>query len=164
MSEPVFDAAPIATTTQVVAPEWIDYNGHMNVAYYVLAFDKALDEVYDLWGNGPALVESHSMGPMALQSQIHYLAELLEGERFHCECLLADCDHKRTHVFLTMISEKTGEPAATYESLSMNVDLTQRRSAPYPPEVAERLAACREAHAGLERPRQMGATIGIRRR
>ncbi|MGF1553202.1 MAG: thioesterase family protein [Paracoccaceae bacterium] len=164
MTEPVFDAAPIRSTTQTVLPDWIDYNGHMNVAYYLLAFDRALDEIYDLWGNGPALVESHNMGPMALQSQLHYLRELLEGERFHCEVVLLDCDHKRVHVFVTMISERSGEAAATYESLSMNVDLGQRRSTPFPDDLHARLDACRRAQADLPRPPQVGARIGIRRR
>lgn len=158
------EAAPIVTSVQTVEKAWIDYNGHMNVAYYTLAFDRALDEVYDLWGVGPALIPTHNMGPMALQTQIHYMAELLEGEGFHAECLLIDCDHKRVHVVMTMIAEKTGKPCAVYETLSTNVDLGQRRSANYPAEHAARLQAWKAAHAGLPRPAQVGATIGIRRR
>ena len=157
-------AAPLVTGHQTVEPAWIDYNGHMNVAYYTLAFDRALDEVYDRWGIGPALIPAYNMGPMALQTQIHYLAELLEGERFHAEAILLDADHKRVHVYMTMIAERTGRPCATYETLSMNVDLGARRSADYPPDVVARMAAWVEAHAALERPPQVGAQIAIRRR
>ncbi|MEM7499297.1 MAG: thioesterase family protein [Pseudomonadota bacterium] len=157
------DAAPIRTSPQTVEPAWIDYNGHMNVAYYTLAFDRALDEVYEALDIGPSAVESRGQGPMALQTQIHYRAELMEGERFHCEAILLDADHKRCHAFLTMIREKNGAVAAMYETLSVNVDLAARRSAPYPAAVAEGLARQRDAHAGLPRPEAVGARIGIRR-
>ncbi|MEL6335452.1 MAG: thioesterase family protein [Pseudomonadota bacterium] len=158
------EAAPILTSAQTVLPEWIDYNGHMNVAYYTLAFDRALDEVYDRLGIGPNLIETHGMGPMALQTQIHYLAELLEGERFHAEFILLDADHKRIHAFMTMIAERTGQPCATYETLSMNVDLAARRGADYPAVAAATVARLVERHRAVARPPQAGATLAIRRR
>ena len=159
-----FEAKPIRTATRRVPPEWIDYNGHMNVAYYVMAIDQALDEAFDELGMGVALVESHRMGPMALVNQIHYLDELLEGQHYYCEFQILDGDHKRIHLFVTMYHVEKGTVAATYESLSMNVDLEKRRSTDYPPEVQRRVIALREAHASLPRPPQAGATIGIRRK
>ncbi len=157
--------APMRTAERRVPADWIDYNGHMNVAYYTMAFDKALDEVYDRLGIGPGLVESHRMGPMALQTQIHYLAELLEGARFACAVRVVDADAKRVHVFAEMLALDRGEAvAATYESLTVNVDLAARRSAPFPPEAAARIEAALAAHAGLPRPAQLGAPLGIRRK
>ncbi|MEM6679622.1 MAG: thioesterase family protein [Pseudomonadota bacterium] len=159
------DAAPtpFRTKTQTVLPDWIDYNGHMNVAYYTLAFDRALDDLYEAMDIGPSAVKTRAQGPMALQTQIHYLAELLEGEAFYCDALLVDCDHKRVHCMLTMIAESDGRLAATYETLSINVDLTARRSAPYPSETAVALERLCQAQAALARPVQMGRIIGIRR-
>lgn len=159
-----FEAKPIRTATRQVPAEWIDYNGHMNVAYYVMAIDQALDEAFDELGMGVALVESHRMGPMALVNQIHYLDELLEGQHYYCEFQILDGDHKRIHLFVTMHHVEKGTVAATYESLSMNVDLERRRSTDYPPEVQARVSALREAHASLPRPPQAGAKIGIRRK
>ena len=159
-----FESAPLRTATQRVERAWIDYNGHMNVAYYTLAFDRALDDIYDMLGIGPTLVTSARMGPMALQTQIHYMNELLEDAPFACDFVMLDADHKRVHCFLSMIALETGLLAATYETLSINVDLEARRSAPYPEAVRARVAALAEAHAGLERPEQVGRTIGIRRR
>jgi len=158
------ERAPLRTGAQRVMPAWIDYNGHMNVAYYTLAFDRALDEAYDLIGIGPELVNRHNMGPMALQTQIHYLGELLEGEAFACDVLILDADAKRVHVMASMIKLGAGTVAATYESLTLNVDLGLRRGAPFPEPAASRLAALREAHADLPRPPQTGAPLGIRRR
>jgi len=164
MDAPSFAARPLRTAPQVVLPAWIDYNGHMNVAYYTLAFDRALDEVYDILGMGPGLVAEHNMGPMALQTQIHYLGELLDGERFACDVIMHDADAKRAHVICSMIKLSDGSVAATYESLTLNVDLAARRSAPFPPGPAARVEALRAAHAGLSRPTQLGAPLGIRRK
>ncbi len=158
-----FEPRPLRSRTRQVAPEWIDYNGHMNVAYCTLAIDTSLDEIFDDLGIGVALVERLRMGPMVLVNQIHYLAELLEGEPFHVELQVLDIDHKRMHTFATMIHEKKGIAAATYESLTANVDLEARKTAPYPPEAFEKIEALARAHAGLPRPKLAGASIGIRR-
>jgi acyl-CoA thioester hydrolase len=169
MSEHVsatFDARPIRTATRRVLPEWIDYNGHMNVAYYTMAFDAAIDEVYERLGIGETLVRSRNMGPMALQSQVHYLGELLEGDAFATDFLLLDWDAKRVHSISTMVAlgeDGSERVAATYETLSLNVDLAARRSAPYPDEAQTLIRALGEAQAGLPRPPQVGRTIAIRR-
>ncbi|HET7408716.1 MAG TPA: thioesterase family protein [Paracoccaceae bacterium] len=158
-----FDATPLSSSVRRVLPEWIDYNGHMNVAYYVLAIDKAMDDIFDELGMGVRLVRERGMGPMALVNQIHYLDELLEGQEFVCELQLLDADHKRMHYLVTMRHLTKGTIAATFEGLSINVDLEARRSTPYPDDIRNRLEALRAAHAGLPRPPQVGAAIGIRR-
>ena len=158
-----FEARPLRSSVRHVLPEWIDYNGHMNVAYYVLAIDKALDDIFDRLGMGLALVQERRMGPMALVNQIHYLDELLEGQEFVCDLQVLDADHKRMHYFVTMHHLAKGTVAATFEGLSINVDLVARRSTPYPEDIRATLEAVRSAHAGLPRPPQIGAAIGIRR-
>ena len=159
-----FDPQPIRTRTLTVPPEWIDYNGHMNVAYYVKAIDHSMDEVFDMLGLGEELVQERRMGPMALVNQIHYLDELLEGQSFACDFQLLDADHKRMHLFVTMHHLEKGTIAATYEGLSCNVDLEARRSADYPQDCLSRVNALKAAHAGLPRPELAGAMIGIRRK
>jgi len=160
-----FEAAPIRTRVRRVPPEWIDYNGHMNVAYYTLAFDNATDEVLEeRLGVGVTFVREARQGPMALQTQIHYLDELVEGEEFACDFLLVDADPKRIHFLMTMIKMATGEPAATYESLTMNVDLAARRSAPYPDWAQARIGRLLAAQAALPRPPRLGNRLGIRRK
>jgi len=159
-----FESKPIRTSTRQVPPEWIDYNGHMNVAYYTMAVDHALDEILDQLGLGVGLVQTHNMGPMALQSQIHYLDELLEGQSFACDFQLLDADRKRIHVFFTMLHLENGTEAATWEGISMNVDLGARRSAPYPAECWERVERLKEAHALLPPPLLAGARLALRRK
>ncbi|MEM7685477.1 MAG: thioesterase family protein [Pseudomonadota bacterium] len=162
MSE--FETKPIRTQTREVPTEWIDYNGHMNVAYYLMAIDQALDEAFDAVGVGIDLVQKFGMGPMALVNTIHYLDELFAGQHYYCEAQLLDADHKRMHMFVTMHHVEKGTIAATYETLSMNVDLTARRSANYPDVVASRIQGLLEAHKDLPWPDQVGAGIGIRRK
>jgi acyl-CoA thioester hydrolase len=159
----IFEARPLRSQTRRVPPEWIDYNGHMNVAYYLMAIDKALDDVFEVLGMGLPYVEQRRMGPMALVNQIHYLDELLEGQEFVCDLQVLDADHKRMHYFVTMHHLSKGTVAAVFEALSINVDLEKRRSAAYPDDVRATLEAVLKAHAGLPRPPQIGATIGIRR-
>lgn len=161
---PVFASEPIMAPEQRVLPEWIDYNGHMNVAYYSLAFDQSLDFVLEhSLGVGPTYVAERGMGPYVVQNHIHYLAELVEGEAFSARFLLVDADAKRLHCFLEMLRSRDGARVATSEQLLVNVDLGTRRSTPYPQDRLETVKALRAAHAELERPREIGAVLGIRR-
>ncbi len=170
MSEPIdgHDApysAPFVMQSQRVPKDWIDFNGHMNVGYYSFAFDAAIDgflggEI----GVGPGYAERLKMGPYTVQNHMHYLGELLEGASFHVEVQVLDQDAKRVHVFMRLIADADGSVAATAEQLLINVDLVTRRSALYPDWAQVRLRAVAEAHAGLARPAQVGAAIGIRRK
>ncbi len=148
-----------------VEPEWIDYNGHMNVAYYGLAFDRSLDEILEEpLGIGPGYVRERQHGPYVLQNHVHYLAELLEGEAFRVRFRMLDADAKRVHVFLEMIRSRDGTAVATSEQLIVNVDLVRRRSAPFPEDRQGRIRSVLESHAGLPRPKQAGQSLGIRRK
>ena len=55
--EPVF-AAPFVSSVMRVEPQWIDYNGHLNMAYYNVLFDRAVDEVFELLGCGVDYVKT----------------------------------------------------------------------------------------------------------
>ena len=163
--EPTFAKGWLRTHTQTVSPDWIDYNGHMNVAYYTKAFDTAFDEVLeDYFGIGESFVARSRLGPMSLQSNFHYLEELLEGEPFHVNAYLVDYDVKRMHFFGEMIAETDGRRAAAFESLSLCVDLEARKSAQYPDWALARMKALTEAQADMPRPAEIGRTIGIRRK
>lgn len=157
-------AAPFVMQSRKVPKDWIDFNGHMNVAYYSFAFDAAIDAFLGgEIGVGPGYAARLKMGPYTLQNHMHYLGELLEGASFHVEVQVLDQDAKRVHVFMAMIADADGSVAATAEQLLMNVDLVKRRSVPYPDWTQVRLRAMAAAHARLERPAQVGAAIGIRR-
>ena len=89
---------PFKTRKQKVLPEWIDYNGHMNVAYYTLAFDKSLDFFFeDILGIGPTYVSKMSKRPFALKASYHYFSELLVREEFYVDLTVVDFDLKKVH-------------------------------------------------------------------
>jgi len=157
--------APVEVSKSSVLYEWIDYNGHMNVGYYGLAFDQALDVLLsDHLGIGVEYVRIAGQGPYVLQSHQHYLKDQRLGDRYTIRFRLIDCDAKRLHIFGEMLSDPSGEVCATQELMLMNVDHQTGRSAAYPGWAVQRLAQMKADHSGLARPSQLGAGLGIRRR
>jgi acyl-CoA thioester hydrolase len=161
---PEFVCSPLRTAALTVPSGWIDYNGHMNVSYYTMAFDKAADQIYDeVLLIGADYARNQRMGPYVLQQQIHYLGELLRGDEFCCAFRILDWDGKRLHTWSDLIRVSDGGIAASAEALVMNVDLELRRSAPYPAWALARIEALAQAQSGLPKPDSMGRPIGIRR-
>ena len=146
-----------------VLPEWTDQNGHMNVAYYVLAFDRATDVFYDALGIGWDYVGRERKSLFTLAMNVDYVRELHSGDEVRIATRVVDVDHKRLHYFHEMMHAAEGWLAATNELLAMHVDMASRRSAPFSGGVAARLAALRAAHAALPPPAQLGRRLGIRR-
>ncbi len=146
-----------------ILPEWTDLNGHMNVAYYVLAFDRATDILYDALGIGWDYVGRERKSLFTLAMNVDYVRELRSGDEVRIATRVVDVDHKRLHYFHEMVHAAQGWLAATNELLAMHVDMESRRSAPFPEGVAARIAAMRSAHAALPPPAQLGRRLGIRR-
>lgn len=146
-----------------VAREWVDYNGHMNVAYYVLAFDRATDLLLDYLGLGEAYRRATNRSIFALEAHVTYERELREAEAFAVETRLIDADRKRLHMFHTMTKDDGGELAATIEVMALHVDLAGPRSMPLPDEAWAKIEALLAAHRQLPAPPQLGRKIGIRR-
>jgi acyl-CoA thioester hydrolase len=156
--------APLAIHTDVVRPEWIDYNGHMNVAYYMLAFDMATDAFFDHIGLGEAYKTKYNCTTFSLEAHITYDREVLEGDPLMFKTYLLDYDSKRIHYFHEMYHATEGYLAATNELITIHIDFSERRSAPFAPEMMERLEAMMQKHKSLPRPDKIGRIIGIRRK
>ncbi len=158
----IFDNPIICPELRVDAA-WIDYNGHMNMAFYNLVFDRAVDHVYD--GLGIGLDYARSGGGSCFTAEIHvnYLSELVLDDPIRVTFQLLDWDAKRLHFFEQMYHAETGELAATSEQLALHVDMSERRASPFPDAAQEQISALMTAHQGLARPQQVGNIIGIRR-
>ncbi|HWE72840.1 MAG TPA: thioesterase family protein [Stellaceae bacterium] len=146
-----------------VAPEWIDYNGHMNVAYYVLAFDRATDRLFDYLGVGEAYRRATHHSVFALEAHVTYERELRQGDEFAIATRLIDADRKRLHLFHAMTREKDNELSATIEVMGLHVDMAGPKSAPLPDDVFAKVEAMLAEHRLLPAPPQLGRKIGIRR-
>ncbi len=156
--------APLEIHRETVHPDWIDYNGHMNVAYYNLAFDHAVDQLLDLVDIGADYAQRTNMSTFVVESHVNYVREVVEGDPLGFTLQLLDIDEKRVHYFIRMFHATEAYLAATSEQLSVHVDLAARRTAPMPAAVRRCLAAILQAHAGLERPPEVGRVMAIRRK
>jgi acyl-CoA thioester hydrolase len=154
-------AAPLALHREAVRPEWIDYNGHMNLAYYMLAFDHATDAFFDYIGLGERYMKDADASTFTLEAHITYEREMLAGAPMRFETQLLGHDAKRLHYMHFMYHAEEGWLASTNELISLHVDMTARRAAPMPEPVLRRLDAIAAAHAGLERPIQAGRVISL---
>jgi acyl-CoA thioester hydrolase len=153
--------APRVETRLRILPEWADRNGHMNVAYYVLAFDQATDALYDALGSGWDAVEREGRSLFTLAMNVDYLREVFAGDCVRIETRILDHDAKRIHYFHEMIHAGDGWLAATNELVALHVDMASRRSTPFPDHVAARLAALRAAPATRPLPPQVGRRLGL---
>jgi acyl-CoA thioester hydrolase len=153
--------APLFLHRGTIRPEWIDYNGHMNVAYYVLVFDQGTDVLLDYLGMDSAYRTQTGYSTYVLESHITYERELKEGDAYRITAQLLDFDAKRLHYFERLYHEPGDALAATTEIMLMHMDMTTVRSTPMPDAVREKVASVMEVHAGLARPAQAGRIIGI---
>ncbi len=157
-------SAPLSLYAERVRPDWIDYNGHMNVAYYVLVFDHATDEFFDYLGLTEEQRHSADVSTFAAEIHVTYQREVGEGDELRVTTQLINHDEKRIHFFHRMYGAAGGQLAATFESLSLAIDLTTRRVGVFPKSVRRRLAAVQQVHSGLAKPDELGAVIGMARR
>jgi len=148
--------------TMDVPPEWIDYNGHMNVAYYHMAFDRSTDRFLERIGLGESYLAQESGSMFALEDHLTYQRELREGDPFRITLQLLEFDEKRLLYFLRMFHGEKGTLAATCEHLSIFVDMRVRRSAPMPQAVYDALAKLRQEHRDLPRPEEAGRPMSLR--
>lgn len=151
--------APFDQHRAEVLPEWIDYNGHMNVAYYVLAFDHATDAFYDYLGLDADYRRTMAGSTFAVESYVTYQREVLEADPLRFTTQLIAYDSKRLRFFHRMYHATDGYLAATSEWLSLHVDLKSRRVAPMPDWIQTRLAAVWEKHRDLELPQEVGQAV-----
>lgn len=152
-------ATPFAGGRDVVRPEWIDYNGHMNVGYYQVVFDLAADVFFDFLGLSQDFRKKHGSTTFALEAHANFLREVKEGDPLRFEARLVDFDAKRIHFYQEMFHATDGYLAASQESLSSHVSMATRRTSPMPAELLGHLAAVKAAHAVLPRPWQLGHVI-----
>lgn len=156
--------APFIVPDQKLETDWIDYNGHLNMAFYNVLFDRGVDHLYDALGIGESYVQNGNGSCFTLEVHVNYLDELTLNDQVSVALQLIDFDIKRLHYFLTMTNTRTGQLAATSENLALHVDMSTRRSARLPEATLEKLGELHKAHAKLPRPDQLGQVIGIRKK
>ncbi len=160
MQDTLFNSAPLT-----VLPEWIDYNGHLNMAYYSVLMDQSADHAYPALGFGPDYRDRTGCTTYVAEFHICYVRELHVGDKVTSTFRLIDYDAKRFHIFQELWHED-GWLAATGEALTLHVDQSgdTPKVAPMPDEIMQKLSAMKEAQKDLPQPDRIGRTIGIVRK
>jgi len=145
-----------------VSSDWIDVNRHMNVAYYLLAFDLAVDALWTRFGITEESIASTQGSTFAVESHVTYQSELALGDEFVITTQVLAYDEKRLHQFQRMFRAEDSRLAATCEWMNLHVDLRQRKVTPWPEAVLDRIAVFSAAQAGGEPPPEAGRRMRIR--
>ncbi len=157
-------STPIILPEQQVLEEWLDYNGHMNVAFYTLAFDKSLDIfLEDFLGIGETHARENNQGPFVVQAHYHYLNEMILNEKFNVRLFVVDCDKNKMHLCLEIYSLLQEKVISVVEQVLINVNLKIRKSEPYPPWAFERLVKLKNTHKNASLPSAFGKSIGLKK-
>lgn len=151
----------IVSISNPVKPEWIDYNGHLNVAYYVMLFDWGLDAFKDVVGISLDHIERAQRSTVALESRIAYHSEADVGDWLRVDTRVIDFDGKRVHYYQEMY--RGDELVSSSETLSISFDTAARRTCLFEEDVARKYEQLLEAQQSLGRPEWVGRTISIRR-
>lgn len=149
---------------QNVLPEWIDYNGHMNVAYYVLVFDQSLDALLERVQLTPQYRRDSGCSVFVLETHVTYLQEVKEGDPLAISVRVVDFDEKRIHLFLEMRHAKDNFLAATSEQMILHIDSSGPRAHPMPDTILQHLADMKQEQDKFPLPAQLGSKISIRRK
>jgi len=155
--------APYVSKPMEIEKDWIDYNGHLNMAYYNVLFDRASDEAFELMGLGPDYARTRKLTIFTAEVHVCYVQELHLGDVVTVSFQLLDHDEKRLRAYQE-IRHADGWLAATSESLSLHVDMAGPKVVPFPQDIATKVAALRDAHASLPMPERAGRSIGIKRK
>jgi acyl-CoA thioester hydrolase len=147
-----------------VAPEWIDYNGHMRDAYYALALSLATDALMDQLGMDAGYRARSRCTLYSLEMHMHWLREVKHGDELEIRVRLLGADRKRLHVgFEVWIAAHAG-PAASAELMLLHVRQdAQPASEPFPPDVALAVEELRTETAGeWDGPRSRAIALLVR--
>ena len=156
--EPLFSPT-FVSSVMTVEKDWIDYNGHLNMAYYNVLFYRAVDEAFELIGCGLDYVKSRKHSCFTAEVHVRYLRELHAGDPVRVTFQLIDFDAKRMHYFEQLFHASEGWVSATSENMSLHVDMAAGKTSPFPSEVAHCLSRMKHAHAKLPVPEAVGRKI-----
>ena len=156
--------APFVTEGLKVLPEWIDYNGHLNVAYYLRLFDLGFDGTYERFGFLPDVTRDRNASGFAAELHMTFQRELMVHDEVRVTSQLIGFTEKRINMFQMLYHAESGELSATCEWMSLYIDLTKRRVAEIPPRLQERLGRVLQAHSKLPRPQEAGRGISMQNR
>lgn len=148
-----------------VSPDWIDYNGHMRDAYYVLVVSYAADALMDYLGMDAVYRQRTHCTLYSVEMHVHYLHELKDSDLLDVTVRIIAADEKRIHAEFFLNCARHGEPAASIEVMLLHVEQAESVSAvAFPADVAGALETLRVATAGVAAARRGSRKMELRGR
>ena len=105
-------------TNQVIKKEWTDYNNHLNMAYYVLIFDKSWEIMLEKFKMGETAAKTTMRSTMVVETHTTYNNEVKESDEVEIVLTYFNHDKKRLHFRLEMIEKSSKKLSATIEMLA----------------------------------------------
>lgn len=154
-------SAPLRLHREVVQPGWVDYNNHLNDAYYLVILSHATDALMDHIGLDAAGRERTKCSLFTAELHLNYLNEVKGGTEVRVDTQILGHDAKRLHIFHTLHVGGEFEAAATNEQMLLHMDMTGPKVAPFLPETLKIIEAIAKEHATLPRPVNAGRSIAL---
>ena len=121
----------VHVANQIIKKEWTDYNEHLNMAYYVLIFDKTWEVILEKFKMGEHSAKNTKMSTMVVETHTTYNNEVRQGDEVEIVLTFFDHDKKRLHFRLEMLEKNTKKLSATMEWVSLYVNLKERKVAEF---------------------------------
>lgn len=152
---------PFPCRVRQIEPHWIDHNGHLNMAWYNVILDDSVGDLYGPIGLGRNYLKQRNCSTMTAECHLRYLREVHLGDPLQVSILIVAADEKRIHFFEELRHATEGWLSATSENISLHIDMSMRKVAPFPPDIAERIRAVAEAHARAPRSDAIGRCVAL---
>ena len=152
---------PFRSSIMQIEPPWIDYNGHLNMAYYNVMFDRAIDQLWLELGIGPDYMKARHGSTFTAECHVRYLREIHLGDPVQISIHLIAADEKRLHTFEELRHATQGWLSATSENMTIHIDMVSRKTAPFPPDIRARIQEVAVAHAAIPRPEGLGRNVAM---
>ena len=158
---PDSDTGLLTTWRGTVLPQWVDYNGHLNDAYYMVVFSEATNALMGMIGLDEAGRKATGHSIYTLEAHINYLLEVKQDKAIEVQTQILGSDAKRLQIYQVMLLAGTDTLLAANEQMLLNVDMSGPRAAPFAPTVMARVQVLTLAHRQLARPTYAGRTIAL---
>ena len=117
----------VALVNKKIIKDWIDYNGHMNLSYYILVFDMGAEIILSKFKMGEHSAKTTKKSTMVVETHTNYIREVKENDEVIVLLSHLDHDKKRLHYKLEMREKSTNDLSATTEVLALYMDLGKRK-------------------------------------
>jgi acyl-CoA thioester hydrolase len=144
-----------------IPQDWVDYNGHLRDAFYLLIFSYAVDGLMDEIGLDAQSREHTGLTLFTLEAHINYLHEVKRGAVMEARIQIMAMDRKRLHLYLTLHPEGEAQVMAASEQMLLQVNLEGPKSAAFTEETKAALERIKATQQDWPAPEYTGRKIGL---